>query len=116
MDVEVVLSLVPYLVFSIITSSYSWQYVYVFEIDAPATKSLMSGTYIIFKNFSIRHLHYKFSPWGVFFIHTVACVLISLWRVLHTSEKLCHCLCENLHIKFISNNDTFVQTEHVVRH
>ena len=54
MDVEVVLSLVPYLVFSIITSSYSWQYVYVFEIDAPATKSLMSGTYIIFKNFSTQ--------------------------------------------------------------
>lgn len=88
----------------------------VFEIDAPATKSLMSGTYITVKNFTIRHLHYKCSPRRVFFIHTEACVLMSLWRVLHIGENLCYCLCANLHIKFISNNDTFVQTEHVVRH
>ena len=88
----------------------------VFEIDAPATKSLMPGTYITIKNFT-RHLHYKYSPRRVFFIHTEALrVLMSLWRILHVGEKLCYCLCANLHIKFISNNDTFVQTEHAVRH
>lgn len=115
-----VLSLVPYLVFFynnfLIQLAIGLSEMKVFEIDAPATKSLMSGTYITIKNVNTRHSHYKCFSWGVFFIHTVACVLISLWRVLHTSEKLCHCLCANLHIKFISNNDTSVQTELVVRH
>ena len=37
----------------------------VFEMDASATKSLMSGTYITIKKFNIRHLHHTCSEYVV---------------------------------------------------